>query len=57
MSSKHVLFLFDALTNLTMNRTDSRIILNRGLVVSTTEKGLSARNQNEAKSHDSINSE
>ena len=55
-SPKYIAFLYDILTNLTLNREDSRIVLNRGLVVATNETGLEARGRNQSTLYDSIDS-
>ena len=41
--------MYDILVNLTLNREDSRIILNRGLMESSSETGLQIRSR-----HDSL---
>ena len=55
-SPKYISFLYDILTNLTLNCKDSRIVLNRGLVVATNETGLEARGRNQSTLYDSIDS-
>ena len=43
----YISFMYDILVNLTLNREDSRIILNRGLMESTNETGLQVRSRND----------
>ena len=40
--------MYDILVNLTLNREDSRIILNRGLMESSTETGLQIISRNDS---------
>ena len=44
---QYISLMYDILANLTMNRQDSRIILNRGLVEATSETGLKVRSRDE----------
>ena len=53
---RYISFMFDILTNLTLNREDSRIILNRGLMVSTGDTGLEVNGKDNTSLHDSIDS-
>ncbi len=39
--------MYDILVNLTLNREDSRIILNRGFMASTSETGLQIRSRDD----------
>ena len=50
----YVAFSYDILTNLTLNREDSRIILNRGLMESTGETGLKVRSRDDTLLSDSV---
>lgn len=43
----YISFMYDILVNLTLNREDSRIILNRGLMASTNETGLQVRSRDD----------
>ena len=43
----YISFMYDILVNLTLNREDSRIILNRGLMESTSETRLQVRSHND----------
>ena len=52
----YVSFLYDILSNLTLNREDSRIILNRGLIESSSETGLKVRSRDDTLLSDSIDS-
>ena len=52
----YVAFVYDILTNLTLNREDSRIILNRGLMESTGETGLKVRSREDTLLSDSVDS-
>ena len=42
-NSSYISFSYDILVNLTMNRQDSRIIMSRGLMESTTKTGMQIR--------------
>ena len=44
----YISFMYDILVNLTLNREDSRIILNRGLMESSSETGLQIRSRNDS---------
>ena len=48
--------MFDTLTNLTLNSEYLRIILNRGLMVSTGDTGLEINGKDNISLHDSIDS-
>ena len=52
----YISFMYDILVNLTMNREDSRIILNRGLMESTGETGLKVRGRGDTLLTDSVDS-
>ena len=52
----YVSFLYDILSNLTLNREDSRIILNRGLMESSNEIGLKVRSRDDTLLSDSVDS-
>ena len=43
----YISFMYDILVNLTLNREDSRIILNRGLMESTSDTGLKIRSRDD----------
>ena len=53
---RYIAHIFDVLTNLTMNSTDSRLVLNRGLVVATNETGLALNNRSDDRLYDSVDS-
>ena len=55
-NQRYISLLYDILTNLTLNRQDSRIILNRGLVVASNEVGLEVNHKDSSGLHDSIDS-
>ena len=44
----YIAFMYDILVNLTLNREDSQIILNRGLMESSTETGLQIKSRNDS---------
>lgn len=46
--------MYDILVNLTLNREDSRIILNHGLMTSTNETGFQVRIHNDYLLSDSV---
>ena len=48
--------MFDIMTNLTLNREDSRILFKRGLMVSTGDTGLEVNGKDNTSLHDSIDS-
>ena len=47
-NSSYISFMYDILVNLTLNREDSRIILNRGLMESTSDTGLKIRSRDDS---------
>ena len=53
---RYISHVFDVLENVSMNNTDSRLVLNRGLVVSSSESGLSLCNRSEDRLYDSVDS-
>ena len=53
---KYIAFCYDTLTNLTLNKEDSRIILNRGLTVSPDGLGIVLRSKKDSRLADSIDS-
>ena len=53
---RYIAHMFDVLSNLAMNRCDSRLILNRGLVVSSSESGLALCNRSDDRLYDSVDS-
>ena len=55
-NQRYLSFLFDIATNLTLNRQDTRIILNRGLVAASNEIGLDVNHKDSSGLHDSIDS-
>ena len=52
----YISFMFDILTNITLNREDSRIILNRGLMESANDTGLKIRSRDDSILSDCIDS-
>ena len=52
----YISFLFDILSNLLLNNTDSRIILHRGLTCCDGNIGISIRSSGDTSLHDSIDS-
>ena len=50
----YISWLYDILANLTMNREDSMIILNRGLMESSSETGLQVRSKNDILMTDAV---
>ena len=53
---RYVPFLWDILSNLSLNRNDSRMILNRGFCVSDADSGLEVTGKGTSSLHDSIDS-
>ena len=49
-------FCWDILGNLSMNRQDSRVVLNRGFQVADTDSGLEVNGKSNSSLHDSIDS-
>ena len=47
---------FDVISNLQLSHSDSRLILNRGFVVSANESGLSLNNRSDDRLYDSVDS-
>ena len=52
----YISFCFDTLTNITLNREHSSIIINRGMIADTKSAGFKARSKNDTLLHDSIDS-
>ena len=50
----YISFMYDILVNLSLNREDSRIILNHGLMESTNETGLQVRSRDDSLLSDSV---
>ena len=53
---RYVSLMYDILANLSLNRQDSRIIVNRGLAVAKNDTGLQLNNAGGSYLHDSIDS-
>ena len=50
----YIAYMYDTLVNLSLNREDSRIILNQGLVESTSATGMKVRSKDDGFLSDSI---
>ena len=50
----YIAYMYYILVNLSLNREDSRIILNRGLVESTSETGMKVRSHDDSLLSDSV---
>ena len=50
----YIAYMYDILVNLSLNREDSRIILNRGLMESTSKTGMKVRGSDDGLLSDSI---
>ena len=55
-NTRYISFVYDILVNLSLNREDSRMIINRGLVASTNDTGLEVRGKADTKLYDSVDS-
>ena len=53
---RYITFSYDTAANIAMNKSDSRTILNRGLVESTNNVGLRVQGKDDTKLHDTIDS-